>query len=264
MSDSTASQSDATPGGGFDASGWGDADHDRAYRDGSDVFVQERATLLRVVASFFDVFVAGAPRTGPRPVRVLDLGCGDGILADVISARAASAGVAVDVTVTDGSAPMLDAARARLAGRPVAEFCHVTFERIIAGEFRRPPFDFIVSSFAIHHLETAQKAALFRRLFALLAPGGYFLNTDVALSESAAYSEWYFTLWRDWIARRQRSLGVAEDFTGVPDEARAKDENHYDALAGQLAALAQAGFDEVECHYRYGLFAVYGGRRPRV
>ena len=48
----------------------------------------------------------------------------------------------------------------------------------------------------------------------------------------------------------------------MPDEARAKDENHYDALAGQLDALVQAGFAEVECHYRYGLFSVYGGQRP--
>ena len=119
-----------------------------------------------------------------------------------------------------------------------------------------------MSSFAIHHLETEQKAALFRSLFDLLKPGAYFLNTDVVLSGHAPYTEWHYTLWREWIAARQSSLGLSEDFTGIPDEARGKDENHYDPLQSQLDALQRAGFAHVECHYRYGLFAIYGGQRP--
>jgi tRNA (cmo5U34)-methyltransferase len=245
----------------FHDSGWGDADYDREYRDGSDVFIQERDTLLRIVASFFRTFVASKRRISAEPIRILDLGCGDGVLAETLCAEAARIDVAVDFTVTDGSAEMLDAARVRLAAQPISAFHRATFEEIIAGEFQPAPFDLIVSSFAIHHLETAQKAALFERLLSLLSPGGYFLNTDVVLADSIAYTEWYFTLWREWIARRQRRLGLSEDFTGVPDEARAKDENHYDPLNGQLEDLSRAGFTEVACHYRYGLFAVFGAQR---
>ncbi len=243
---------------GFEAAGWGDADYDREYRDGSDVFIQQRATLLRVVASFYREFVADDRIALGEPARVLDLGCGDGILAEALCAQ----GGHVDVTLTDGSAAMLNAARERLSGQPISEFCQVTFEEIIDGAFRRPPFDIIVSSFAIHHLKTEQKAAMFHRLFDLHAPGGFFLNTDVVLADHAPYTEWYYTLWRDWIAARQCSLGLSDDFTGVPEEARGKDENRFDPLTVQLDALRRAGFEHVACHYRYGLFAIYGGQRP--
>ena len=253
---------------GFDESGWGGAEYDQEYRDSADIIIPQRATLLRIVASFFQTFTA-QDRSGwavtddAAPVRVLDLGCGDGILTEALFSLSGTGMRTPDFTLMDGSAGMLQAARKRLAGLAVSEYCQVTFEDIIAGTFRRPPYDLIVSSFAIHHLVSEQKAALFRSLYKLLVPGGFFLNTDVVLSDYDPYTEWYYTLWRRWIAARQRNLGLSEDLTTITEEASDKEENHYESLDAQLDALTRAGFANVTCHYRYGLFAIYGGQRPQ-
>lgn len=243
----------------FEASGWSRAEYAAQYRDEADHYIPQRVTMLEVVCSFYRNVVRDATmlrRTGT--VRVLDLGCGDGILAEALC----TADPAIEVAVTDGSRDMLDAARRRLHGRPVSEYCLVTFQEIIGGGFQREPFDLIASAFAIHHLELAQKARLFQRLCALLAPGAYFLNVDVALSDDPAYTAWYYRLWREWIVDRERALGLEQRYAHVPEEAQAKPENHYDSLQSQLEALQSAGYCSVACHYRYGPFAVYGGRRP--
>ncbi len=246
---------------GFEASGWSQAEYAAQYREEADHYIPERASMLQVVSSFHRNVVRGAARvrhTGK--VRVLDLGCGDGILAEHLCAVDPE----IDLTVTDGSRDMLNAALARLRGRHVSEFCPITFEEIIGGAFQREPFDLIASSFAIHHLELAGKVMLFRRLYDLLVPGAHFLNVDVALSDEPSYTEWYYRLWQEWIIDHERTLGTEQTYAHVPEEARAKPENHYDSLHEQLDALRSAGYCGVACHYRYGPFAVYGGRRPEA
>lgn len=143
----------------FEESNWEQAAYTQEYRDNADNQVLERATLLRLVASFYSYFV----RTGD-PKRILDLGCGDGIISRTLYAQ----DHALNIVAADGSLDMLQAAKVRLAGLPVSAFCQVTFEDIINGKFMQAPFDFIVSSLAIHHLEFDGKVALFKRIFELL------------------------------------------------------------------------------------------------
>jgi tRNA (cmo5U34)-methyltransferase len=240
---------------GFEQSSWSEPESAREYRDSADHIIQERRTLLDILASFYRHFVKRA-----GPTRILDLGCGDGIVAETLCAVDEGA----SVVVTDGSIEMLDAARSRLAGLPVIEFCQVTFEEIIAGKFQRAPFDFVASAFAIHHLDLTHKTGLFQSIIASLKPGCYFVNIDVALAENKAYTDWQFRLWQEWIVRRQRRLGLAQDYSQVPEQARVKPENHYDTLDSQLDAMRSAGFVDVDCHYRYSVFSVYSGKRPAL
>lgn len=237
----------------FERSNWAQPGHSREYRDNSDNYIQERTTLLRILASFYRHFVKGEGVN-----RVLDLGCGDGVLAKTIYEQDRE----IDITVTDGSADMIEAAKLNLRGLPVSEFCRITFDAIINEQFERPPFDLVVSAFAIHHLDLDRKTLLFRRIIELLKPGGYFVNIDVAEADHPRYTDWYYVLWREWIAQRQQDLNTPGSFADIPERARSMPENHYDSLQSQLAALESAGFSEVECHYRYGLFSLYGGRKP--
>lgn len=238
---------------GFEKSNWEQSEYSQEYLNDADNYLQERTTLLRILASFYRNFasVGGAKR-------ILDLGCGDGVIAETLYSQDKG----MEIVVTDGSRDMLEAAKVRLTGLPVSEFCHMTFEEMIAGKFTRTPFDFIASAFAIHHLELAHKTRLFKRIIELLKPGAYFLNLDVVLSEHTTYTDWYYRLWEEWITNRQQCLGLKESLAHVPEQARTKPENHYDTLQSQLNALSAVGFKEVECHYRYGLFSIYGGRKP--
>jgi len=237
----------------FERSNWGQSEYSKDYRDNSDNYLQERTTLLRILASFYRNFVKGNERK-----RILDLGCGDGVLAETLYAQ----DKAIEITGTDGSRDMIEAAKIRLQGLPINELCQISFDEIIQGQFRRSPFDFIVSSFAIHHLDLPHKIMLFQRIIEMLKPGAYFLNIDVAETNYMPYTNWYYVLWKEWIITRQRCLGYQESFAQVPEQARAKPENHYDSLPSQLTALGSAGFSEIECHYKYGLFCLYGGRKP--
>lgn len=45
------------------------------------------------------------------------------------------------------------------------------------------PFDLVVSCLAVHHLDAAGKRALFRRVAAVLRPGGRFVLADVVVPE---------------------------------------------------------------------------------
>src|SRR5947209_20575864 len=83
----------------------------------------------------------------PKPSeRVLDVGCGTGVLAGMIAARGAT------VVGLDASAEMLTAARTKF---PAIEFVHGD-----AADFRFPePFDAMFSNAALHWVPDAEGAA---------------------------------------------------------------------------------------------------------
>lgn len=235
---------------GFDGSNWARPEYSQEYRETADRIIPERQTLLRIAASFYRNIV----RDGRRK-RILDLGCGDGILGEMLSRQEGNA----EIVLADGSTEMLASARQRLSRTKNAEFVQTTFEEIITGKFQPAPFDFIASAFAIHHLEMPEKARLFQAIEGLLSPGGYFLDIDAA--ESETFTEWYYLLWKEWILAHEEFTRPPESSAEVPAHARAKPENHYDSLKAQMDALAAAGFIDVECHYKFGMFAVFGGRK---
>jgi tRNA (cmo5U34)-methyltransferase len=163
------------------------------------------------------------------------------------------------IVLADGSAEMLGSARQRLGPAANTEFLQCPFEDVISGKFQPAPFDFIGSAFAIHHLELPDKARLFRAIHGLLNSGGSFLNIDTA--ESETYTEWYYALWKEWILAHEEYTKPAESAANAPMVARAKPENHYDSLTAQMDALEAAGFIDVACHFKYGMFAIFGGRK---
>jgi tRNA (cmo5U34)-methyltransferase len=238
----------------FEESGWSKPAYSREYRDQAAHFIPERETLLDLLASFYRSFVG----VDGRKKRVLDLGCGDGVLGETLLRQDPD----VEMVLVDGSAEMLAAARVRLAPLGVREYAQATFAAMIEGRARWPGQDLIVSSFAIHHLEDAPRRALFGRVFEMLNPDGFFLNIDIVLPADGRYEDWYYEVWREWIQMRERALNPAQSLAGVPAQARSKPENHYRSWETQLADLRAVGFTEAACHYRYGLFGLYSARKP--
>lgn len=182
--------------------------------------------------------------------RVLDLGGGTGLLTGMILERWPRA----RVELVDLAPRMLEQARARFAGRER----QVRIRR--ADYLRDPlggPYDAVVSALSIHHLPDAGKRAVFRRAFAALRPGGWFVDADNVLATTPALAAAHRSA---WIAR-VRGSGIA------PAELRAAlRRTRLDVLAplpDQLRWLRAAGFEDVDCTYRWLHFAVFGGRRPR-
>jgi tRNA (cmo5U34)-methyltransferase len=172
----------------------------------------------------------------PKVKRFLDLGTGDGrLLALIRSHHPEAVGVGVD-----SSPPMLDRARKRFAeGVPIELHQHDLADPLII----TPPFDVVVSGLAIHHLEDDRKRALFAEVHDLLRPGGVFANLDLVTSATTALHE-----------RFRVAIGRAQD-------------DPADRLAGlceQLDWLRAAGFEEVDCHFKWLELALIVARRAQA
>ena len=135
----------------------------------------------------------------PRGLRLLDLGCGDGAVAEMALARLPESYVAG----VDLSPPMLEAAERRLA--PYAGRYRLYHRALIAttplpGE---APFDAAIGVQSVHHLTGEAKRGLFRWVAGRLRPGGLLLLTDRVRLPSAALFPYYLALY----SAQQAALG---------------------------------------------------------
>ena len=192
-----------------------------------------------------------------RSGRIIDLGCGDGFL----TWELLKADPGASATLVDSSGEMLRRARERLAGFNV-RFIRCRFEELVDMEL--PRADLAVSSLALHHLTRGEKMELLRYLHSLLRGGGLFVNIDLVKAPSEELREWYLSLWREWIEERRQLLGVKEEYQELVERCLA--EEHYTRLGTleeELRLLRSAGFAGVDCFYKHGMFAMYGGGTER-
>jgi tRNA (cmo5U34)-methyltransferase len=210
-----------------------------------------RRRLIPCFDDFYGAAVDLLPFARGAAPRILDLGAGTGLLAGLLLHRWPRA----RLTLLDLSGEMLDQARARFRG------LEAQAEIRVADYLADPlggPYDAVVSALSIHHLPDAGKRALFRRAFAALRPGGWFVDADNVLAPTPALAAADRAL---WIARVRES-GIRD-----ADLAAALLRTRLDVLAplaDQLAWLRRAGFGDVDCRYKWLHFAVFGGRRPTI
>jgi tRNA (cmo5U34)-methyltransferase len=199
-----------------------------------------------MIATGVEVLAALAPADG----HVLDLGGGTGALSSAVL----DALPRVRVTVLDVDPDMLEEARRRLA-----RFAdRVSFQR---GSFldALPRADAVVASLALHHVHDLQtKTTLYRSIHDILPAGGVLLNLDAAATEGARLNRLGFDRW----AARMGDHGITDSEARGHFAAWAQ-EDRYFPLDVELAALRQAGFDEVECFWRRELSAVTCALRAR-
>ena len=243
----------------MDATVWQSADLARRYltgvRGALPLAAEQIDTLLRLIQA------SGIPVR-----RVLDLGCGDGILAAAILDRFPGA-TAVGV---DFSPTMLEAARCRFGSRSSAarwilfDYAEPAWVSALTGD---GPFDVIVSGFSIHHQPDAIKRRIYRDCLDLLAPGGVFLNLEHVASESSWAAAAAEELMIDHLHAHAREGGdrrsreaIAGEFHHRPDKAA----NLLSPVEEQCMWLRALGFDGVDCFFRQFELAIFGGRKPVV
>ncbi|MGA1864573.1 MAG: class I SAM-dependent methyltransferase [bacterium] len=242
----------------FSKSQWVKSDFAREYRENADIYIMDRDRLLEILGSFYKHFMGN--KTG---VNLLDLGCGDGIVANKLLRIDGS----IEATLVDASEDMLNKAKENLKAFEKIRFIKASFQEIInddilSKDLLNKNFDFIVSSLAIHHLDMNEKMALFKMIFSYLKVDGYFLNIDVVLAPTEPLEEWYLFLWKNWIQEKKKSLGVEGSYyDDVVRRYKDNTDNKPDTLESQLNALKTAGFRDVDCFYKYGIFSMYGGKK---
>ncbi len=213
--------------------------------DGAHIFNEAAAgydracrQLVPCLDGFYGAVVEGLPFGRDEELRVLDLGAGTGLLSATVAERFPAA----RITLVDFSVEMLRVARWRFADEPGR------FEYQVMDYARDPlpgrlgDFDLVVSALSIHHLTHDDKRGTFEKVHASLRNGGQFVNADRVKTESPEDERHHHGV--DPTAAKLHMEAVEEA-----------------ALREQMAWLREAGFEEVECYYENGCFAVYGGRK---
>lgn len=231
---------------------WEMSGNNKNYLDIADIILQDRQRLIKIVLSYMNYFLGDEDKSS-----VLDLGCGDGILTKYIFSRFPN----LQFTVCDGSSEMLNKAKKNLSHIRDCVFLSATFDDIQNNKSIDKKYDFIVSSFAIHHINHDQKYNFFEKLYSLLNKGGHFINIDTCLGSNNLLDEWYYSLWREWIIEMQEIQKLDKDYSDIPANTPKKPENHYQDLDTQIQWLKSIGYRDVDCHYKYGLFCIYSGRK---
>jgi tRNA (cmo5U34)-methyltransferase len=183
-----------------------------------------------------------------RSLHALDLGAGTGLFSSLLLERVPQA----RIDLFDGSAAMLDQAKARFSGR--ADFGYRIGD--MADAELGGPYDLVISALAIHHLSDEDKQGLFARILAALRPGGLFVNAEQVLGPTPEAEARYGAVWREQAGANGISPGEIE-----AAEIRMRTDRCA-PLEDQLVWLRQAGFEDVDCSFKAWRFAVYAGARP--
>jgi tRNA (cmo5U34)-methyltransferase len=184
-----------------------------------------------------------------RTPRLLDLGAGTGLLSLLIAAAVPG----VHVTLLDGAPAMLAVAAGHLAGRGVEHEIRVAdlTDPLPAGRY-----DAVVSALAIHHLDDAGKRDLYRRIRAVLASGGVFVNAEQVAGPTPALDRRYREVWLAQIT----ALG-----SDAEEIAAAHRRMAYDRPAtveDQCRWLRELGYVDVDTVLKAWRFAVFTGSMP--
>jgi SAM-dependent methyltransferase len=169
-------------------------------------------------------------------LHVLDLGTGDGRLLALLQAdRPHMHGVGLDF-----SQLMLAVARRRFVRDGRIE--------LIAHDLTEPlpalgPFDAVVSSFAIHHLEHERKRSLYAEVFDLLEPGGTFANFEHVASPTQRLHLAFFAAIDEPIEYEDPSDCLLD-------------------VGTQLGWLRELGFADVDCYWKWLEMALLVGVKP--
>jgi tRNA (cmo5U34)-methyltransferase len=184
----------------------------------------------------------------------VELGCGDGYIANKILSN----NKIEKAVLIDGSNQMLMAAKERLNKFNNIEYRHISFQDLINKQEITGKYNLIFSSLAIHHLTLEEKEKLYRLIFDLLLTDGSFINYDVVLPSSLNLEPWYLDIWKNWIESNEQAN---PNLNNIPQQYKDNKDNIPSSLEEQLKILNDIGFNNVDCYFKYGVFAVFGGKK---
>lgn len=121
--------------------------------------------------------------------KVLDIGFGTGILTTQLYRSGCM------ITGIDFSSKMIDIAKCKM---PEARLIKCDFSKGLPSEITNQAFDYIISTYAMHHLEDGAKISLIKSICDLLAPNGLILIGDVSFEteeELGKCKERYSNVW---------------------------------------------------------------------
>jgi SAM-dependent methyltransferase len=206
-----------------------------SYDTDMELMHPNRSKMVRVALQIL-------PFVGTAPLWALDLGVGTGYFSKQFLARFPNS----RVLAIDGARLMVDLAKARLgdaAGR--VDFRIDDFRNLKRAAVDLPAFDVVFSSYALHHLNGADKQSVVGQAIDLLKPGGWFVNADLVVADSPEIEARIQEVRVSGIV--ERACGKDERFRDASTTRRYLDEleaNEHDqplAMSADLEIIRRAG-----------------------
>ena len=211
--------------------------------------VESYDSLIRRAVPRYDEMVSRLLDYLPSDAQsVVELGCGTGNLSLELLAKFPRSAL----TFVDASPEMIAVTRSRVdharsSATPSFKFLVQRFE-----EFDLPerPVDVVVSSISLHHV--ADKARLYSRIRLLLERGAHFFFADQMRGEPESNHRLNWERWLDFC--REPGHCTPEEIESLLQHAAAHD--HYTTLTDHIALLSKAGFSEIDCVWRNGMWGI--------
>ena len=180
-------------------------------------------------------------------IRIIDLGCGTGTVAKRLGDKFPNS----TIVCLDIASKMIEIAKYKMSGRKNTEFIVGDFSKI---EFKEP-FDVVVSSLALHHIQTdEEKKEFYTKIYKVLTNSGQFLNADVVLATTDYQQNINMNRWIDYMNKSVPMDEIQQRW--LPAH---KTEDRPSILMNQLKWLDEIGFENVDVIWKYYNFSVYGG-----
>ncbi len=192
--------------------------------------------------------------------KVMDLGCGDGILGRTIKTEFPD----VQIYFVDFSDPMLEAAKSKIKADKSIQFIKSDFSSSNWEKELNEKFDLVISGFSIHHQPDTRKKKLYKEIFELLNPNGIFLNLEHVASATGEvekiFDDYFIDHLFDFHHNKDLSTKrdvVANKFYNRKD----KEENILVPVELQCKWLRDIGYRDVDCFFKVFELALFGGRK---
>ncbi|MGP8190125.1 MAG: class I SAM-dependent methyltransferase [Methanobacterium sp.] len=206
----------------------------------------------------FDILLRLISKSQTDVNNFIDLGCGDGILANTILTQYPDA----NGLLLDYSSSMIDAAKDRMS-----DFQN---QRIIQSDLSKSNWqdnvtnkpEVVVSGYAIHHLKNRRKYELFEEIFEILKPDGIFINMDHVASTTSFGNSLFNDLMVDALyiklkdeGKEKSRIDLLREYVNRPDQY----DNILLPVTMQCDWLKEIGYSDVDCYFKCFELAIYAG-----
>ena len=219
----------------------------KSHFDGeADIFDSHVIKAVPYYAQMLDALISSITFEKGRVFSAVDIGSGTGTLAYLLKKRFPNA----KIKCVDFAPKMLEAAKQKLKGLD-----DISFEQAdIYGYSFKENVDAVISSLALHHLETdADKKRFQEKSFKALNSAGIFINADIILASDEKRQQVCLEKWKEFNLRSMTDAQIADR------QHKYETEDRPAILMNEIDNLTAIGYKKVEVFWRYYNFAVYGG-----
>ncbi len=201
--------------------------------------------LIPYYRQMVESIVSTLPFEASADIDIIDLGCGTGTVSRAIKDVYPNA----KITCLDIAENMLQMARLKLKDAPETVYLNEDFYNF---NFDKK-YDAVVSSLALHHLETTDdKLKFYKEIYAGIKEAGIFVNADNVLASNDVYQQKFMDQWKRFMRWNLSEEDVVNIW--IP---KYYEEDRPAPLMDNLDMLKEVGFKSVDVVWKYYNFATF-------